>query len=98
MDIKNYCKKCERCAISKFHHLKCTPSASEPLECIAIDSSMLEKVIITRWVAQSLHDDLGRLLAKADAETRISPWVSSAVKSPGSVFATPTRILTVLGR
>ena len=49
MDIKNYCKMCERCAIS----FKIAPptvhtsmeylSASEPLECIAIDFSMLEK-------------------------------------------------------
>ena len=48
MEIKNYCKKCERCAISKIpppkvHTSMGHLSASEPLECIAIDFSMLEK-------------------------------------------------------
>ena len=48
MEIKNYCNRCERCAISKIpppkvHTSMGHLSASEPLECIAIDFSMLEK-------------------------------------------------------
>lgn len=47
-DIKTYCQKCERCAISKtppptVHTSMGHLSASEPMECIAIDFTVLEK-------------------------------------------------------
>jgi hypothetical protein len=62
-DIKKYCRACERCTISKITPPKVITSmghlsASEPLECITIDFSILEKaqglenVGVNRWVFQ----------------------------------------------
>ena len=46
--VEEYCKKCERCAVSKMPHVKVrTPMgsllASKPLEVLAIDFTILEK-------------------------------------------------------
>ena len=48
--------------------------------------------------ARRLLDDLGRLLAKGDAGTEIYPGVSPTIVPPEDVFATTTRVWTVLDR
>ena len=50
VDIKNYCKKCDRCAVSKIttptaHTDMGHLSASEPLEIIAVDFTLLEPAL-----------------------------------------------------
>lgn len=81
MDIKNYCKKCERCAVSKIPPPKVHTSmghltASEPLECIAIDFSVLEKAqgyenvlvitdVFSKWtIAAPTRDQTAQTVAR----------------------------------
>jgi transposase InsO family protein len=81
MDIRNYCKRCERCAVSKNPPPKVHTSmghltASEPLECVAIDFSILEKAqglenvlvltdVFSKWtIAVPTRDQTAQTVAK----------------------------------
>jgi transposase InsO family protein len=80
-DIRSYCQRCERCAVSKIPPPKIHAnmghlSASEPLECVAIDFSILEKAqgyenvlvltdVFSKWtIAIPTRDQTAQTVAK----------------------------------
>ena len=81
VDIKNYCKECDRCAVSKITTPKAHTdmghlSASEPLEIIAVDFTLLEPAlgfenvlvitdVFTKWtIAVPTKDQTAQTVAK----------------------------------
>ncbi|KAK3109186.1 hypothetical protein FSP39_024820 [Pinctada imbricata] len=80
-DVKTYCKKCERCAIAKtpppkVHTSMGHLSATEPLELIAVDFTVLERAqglenvlvitdVFTKWtIAVPTRDQTAQTVAK----------------------------------